>query len=49
VLACPKSGSQEAFHLHPERYVAFKRQSGMFFRHILERLFPQWVWNANKE
>jgi SAM-dependent methyltransferase len=49
LLARPRSGFQRIFHLHPERCVRFKRQSGMFFRHILDRLFDRWIWTKNKE
>ena len=44
MLARPASASQPAFILQPEKLVAFKRQSGMLRRRILERLFPRQAW-----
>jgi 2-polyprenyl-3-methyl-5-hydroxy-6-metoxy-1,4-benzoquinol methylase len=44
MLARPASVSQPAFILQPEKLVAFKRQSGMLRRRILERLLPRQAW-----
>ena len=49
VLASPRIGTQGPFRIHPERYVAAKRQFGMFSRHLLERIFPGRAWNKNEE
>jgi SAM-dependent methyltransferase len=49
LLARPGSGAQQAFFLRPERGVIFKRQVGMFCRHVLERLFSRWMWTTNEE
>jgi SAM-dependent methyltransferase len=49
LLARPKIDAQGSFHLHPERFVAPKRQLGMLWRHFIERLFPRWIWNKDAE
>jgi 2-polyprenyl-3-methyl-5-hydroxy-6-metoxy-1,4-benzoquinol methylase len=48
LAARPNAGEQHAFCLHPEHCVALKRRSGMFYRHVLERLFPRWIWKAEE-
>jgi len=49
LLAHPRSSTQKPFHIGPERGVAIKRQAGMFYRHVLERVFPRWTWTTNEE
>ena len=49
LLARPRMGAQGPFHIQPEHYVAAKRQLGMLSRHLLERLFPGWIWKKNEE
>jgi hypothetical protein len=49
LLARPKQGAQGKFLLQPERGVTLKRSLGMFSRHLLERLFPRWIWNKDTE
>jgi 2-polyprenyl-3-methyl-5-hydroxy-6-metoxy-1,4-benzoquinol methylase len=49
LLARPKQGAQGTFRLQPERGVALKRSLGMLSRHLLERLFPRWIWNKDTE
>ncbi|MGB8212832.1 MAG: class I SAM-dependent methyltransferase [Anaerolineales bacterium] len=47
LLARPRSDSQGQFRLRRETWVASKRRIGMLWRHFLERLFPQWVWDKS--
>jgi SAM-dependent methyltransferase len=49
LLARPGSDPKSIFNLQPERCVKFKRQVGLFSRHVLERLFYRWIWDANGE
>ncbi len=49
LLARPGSDPKGTFRLRPERGVKFKRQVGIFSRHVLERLFYRWMWDADEE
>jgi SAM-dependent methyltransferase len=49
LLARPESIPKGTFRLRPERGVKFKRQVGIFSRHVLERLFYRWMWDTNGE
>ncbi len=44
LLARPRPDAQQPFRVRPERFVAPKRKLTMFARHLLERLFPGWIW-----
>jgi 2-polyprenyl-3-methyl-5-hydroxy-6-metoxy-1,4-benzoquinol methylase len=48
LLAQPRSAPKGTFRLRPEGGVKFKRQVGIFSRHVLERIFYRWIWNANE-
>ncbi len=44
LLARPKTEESLPFRLVPERGVVIKRQAGMFYRYVIERIFSKRVW-----